>query len=580
MNKLDYKQIFENYLTFEKEVIKIFDLSFDSFFPQLLTIIKLRLDIELCVIISENNYFSSLNLEKTEKILDIYKINEFNTMEVINIDSFKYFSLQLKKNNVNLFFCFDHIDPIYKHIFENIGNIVSEIINKDKDKNDFKDLQIKYKAVVDNSRDSMFICDMKANILLVSPVCQEIYGYSVEEFLKDPTITPNMVAEDYKEKFNNFILNFIKGELPKELTEWCWIRKDGQRVYTENSFSMIKNKNDEYIGLQIVARNITDRKLKELNIVERNKLLSVIVENIPAIVWTIDKNGVFLQSFGSALDSLEFKENQLTGMNIRDVYPEHIESVLSTFEKGENRFLAEGETNGKPWCFDNFIFKQKDILVCFSLNITDTVETEKLLKNSLNEKEILIKEIHHRVKNNMQVISSLLSLQSSQIKDKSIRQLFSQSQNRIRSMALAHEILYQTESLSKIDFNKYLHDLTNLLSNSYTTKNITFNINCSNINLDIIKIIPTGLIINEIISNSIKYAFEIEQSDCFINICIKNKEGKIEISIDDNGIGFPKNIDFKNTNSLGLQLVNSLVSQLNGDIKLISEKGTKYIITF
>ncbi|MFN8576646.1 MAG: ATP-binding protein, partial [Candidatus Sericytochromatia bacterium] len=138
----------------------------------------------------------------------------------------------------------------------------------------------------------------------------------------------------------------------------------------------------------------------------------------------------------------------------------------------------------------------------------------------------------------------------------------------------------QTESLSKIDFNKYLHDLTNLLSNSYTTKNITFNINCSNINLDIIKIIPTGLIINEIISNSIKYAFEIEQSDCFINICIKNKEGKIEISIDDNGIGFPKNIDFKNTNSLGLQLVNSLVSQLNGDIKLISEKGTKYIITF
>jgi PAS domain S-box-containing protein len=581
MSNLELRQIFDNYLSFEKELIKIFDLSFSSLFPQLLTITKLRLGIDLCIIINENDYFSSLNIERTKDILDTYKKNDFSIEEIVEENNIKYFILKLYNSDIYLFFCFDSIDIIYKSIFENIRDFVDEITNKEKEKKKLKELQSIYKEVVNSSRDPIFICDMQANILLVSPVCKDVYGYTVDEFLSDPSLTNNMLHDDYNEKFHNFINNFMNGELPKELTEWAWIRKDGEIVYTENTFSMIKGENNEYIGFQVIARNITERKLREKIILEKNRISTFILSNIPAFVWSINKEGVFLQSFGSGLKTLEFNENQLAGLSIYDVYPEHADDVMKSFEIGENRFLSRGETNGEEWCFDNFIFREKDILLCFSLDITKNIQTENLLKNSLNEKETLIKEIHHRVKNNMQVISSLLNLQASQIKDKSIKQLFNQSQNRIKSMALAHETLYQSETLSNIDLNRYVNDLIHLLSGSFGNNFIKFIIECENIVLDLITVIPTGLIINELVSNSLKYAFPEKKDNCIIQVSIREIDNKKEIIIQDNGIGFPTKIDFKDTESLGLQLVNSLINQINGDIKLISvDEGTKFVISF
>jgi len=216
------------------------------------------------------------------------------------------------------------------------------------------------------------------------------------------------------------------------------------------------------------------------------------------------------------------------------------------------------------------------------IELTERKEAEKKIKKSLAEKEILLKEIHHRVKNNLQVISSLLYLQSNKAFEPTTMELFNESQNRIRSMALIHEQLYQSEDLVSINFIDYIKGLISHLSNSYQTElhKIKIEKKIENVQLSIDKAIPTGLIINELVSNSLKHAFP-DNKKGKINIQMTlNKDKNVHLIIEDNGIGLPEELDPKNPDSLGLQLVNTLTKQLRGTIKYHTSKGTKYLITF
>ncbi|HEY9874720.1 MAG TPA: histidine kinase dimerization/phosphoacceptor domain -containing protein, partial [Candidatus Obscuribacterales bacterium] len=202
---------------------------------------------------------------------------------------------------------------------------------------------------------------------------------------------------------------------------------------------------------------------------------------------------------------------------------------------------------------------------------------------SLKEKEVLLKEIHHRVKNNLQIISSLLKLQSSYIKDEQTFGLFKDSQNRIRSMALIHEKLYQSKDLSRIDFAEYIRELTTNLLRSYgaNSKTVTLKTSISDIRLTIDTAIPCGLIINELVSNSLKHAFSTEKESN--EICLQlhsHHNNDFILIVSDNGIGLPPNIDFKDTETLGLELVCTLTEQLEGTIEVDSSSGTKFNITF
>jgi len=207
---------------------------------------------------------------------------------------------------------------------------------------------------------------------------------------------------------------------------------------------------------------------------------------------------------------------------------------------------------------------------------------EKQLKESLKEKEILLREIHHRVKNNMQVISSLLILQEELSKDEKVIEMLKDSQNRIMSMALIHEKLYRSENLSKIDLKEYIDDLVSGLFQSYgiSDDEVTLNINVENFSLGIDSAIPCGLIINELVSNSLKHAFPDGRSG-EIKIFIRSTNEMIELVIGDNGVGIPKDVDLRKTKSLGLHIVNVLVEkQLHGEIALNREKGTEFRIEF
>ncbi len=216
-------------------------------------------------------------------------------------------------------------------------------------------------------------------------------------------------------------------------------------------------------------------------------------------------------------------------------------------------------------------------------DITERKRSEEKIQAALKEKEILLREIHHRVKNNMQIISSLLRLQSKYIKDEKYRVLFEESQNTIRSMSLIHEKLYNSEDMAKLDFKEYIGDLVNSLFHSYgvNTSLITSRINIENVSLGIDFAIPCGLIINELITNSLKYAFPDGRKGEIKIAFSKINENIYELFVGDNGVGIPNDIDIGNTESLGLRLVTMLVNdQLEGEIYLKRNNGTKFRIVF
>ncbi|MCP4131486.1 MAG: PAS domain S-box protein [bacterium] len=220
-------------------------------------------------------------------------------------------------------------------------------------------------------------------------------------------------------------------------------------------------------------------------------------------------------------------------------------------------------------------------VVFTALDITKRKEAEEQLKISLQEKEILLKEIHHRVKNNLQIISSLLYLQSMNISDDKYRGQFEDIQNRVRSMALVHEKLYQSDNISKIDFHDYIKQLISNISQSYAQPHARINtiINIKDVTLDIDKAIPCSLIINELVSNCYKYAFsENNAGDIIIDFTKVNEI--YSLSIGDNGVGLPPDLNILKTESLGLNLVNSLVRQLKGEMILNRDQGTTFTISF
>jgi len=281
----------------------------------------------------------------------------------------------------------------------------------------------------------------------------------------------------------------------------------------------------------------------------------------------------------AALEILGLKESEVMGRPVQDILPE------KTGKEKKFESIKEIRTEVEVWVREQkrwFDLKIDPLLDSHSRmighvislrDITGQKEAEKKIKAALKEKEVLLNEVHHRVKNNMQIISSLLRLQSSQIKNKELKAVFDTSQSRIQTMALIHEILYREKDFSRVSFGAYIQKLVSYLFRAYNvdTNRIKLRTDLADTFLNLKKAIPCGLIINELVSNSIVHAFSQEGTG-MISVSFKAKNGeRLELVVRDNGKGLPATIDFKNSETLGLQLVNDLVSQIGGTIEL--EKG-------
>lgn len=264
-----------------------------------------------------------------------------------------------------------------------------------------------------------------------------------------------------------------------------------------------------------------------------------------------------------------------------------VEKIIIQKKKQFNYFESELTTkDGKSFpCLiaaNYFSANGEEEFICaFARDITEQKKKEQIIKSSLEEKEILIKEIHHRVKNNLQVLSSLLSMQKRREKNDVINTQLDKTRSRIYAIALVHEIIYQDNDLRFINMKQYLEKLTFAIKDIYNLKN-TLNINISvkeNINLSINNSVLVALVIHELLLNSIKHAFK-DRNNGNIDIFIYQNNKQILFGVKDNGIGY--NIQkLKNNNSLGWQLIESIVEfQLNGELEIINENGLSCSISY
>lgn len=213
---------------------------------------------------------------------------------------------------------------------------------------------------------------------------------------------------------------------------------------------------------------------------------------------------------------------------------------------------------------------------------SEVVRSEQIVRASLREKEVLLKEIHHRVKNNLQVISSLLNLQARYLPDPAARAIFSQSQNRVQSIALVHERLYESADLSHVNFAKYVVVLLDNIFDTYgaTSRGISKVIDIGDENLTVDVAVPCGLIVNEVVTNALKHAFPDGRKGT-VRVSLRTAPDEmLDLTIEDDGVGIPPGIDPRNTVSLGLDLVTTFAEQLNAKVEIVREGGTSFRFRF
>ncbi|WP_052296782.1 sensor histidine kinase [Methanobacterium lacus] len=349
------------------------------------------------------------------------------------------------------------------------------------------------------------------------------------------------------------------------------------------------------IGIVVaILSDVINKKDKELSASEE-KFRSVANSAVDGIITTNQNGDIVLMNpslkriFGYDLD--EIKGRNVT-MLMPERYKKDFETKLQNFNSTGTHEL-DGKTfesiglkkNGEEFPFEISVatwgYKTGPYTTSIIRDVADRKLTEHQLQKSIKEKEMLLKEIHHRVKNNLMIISSLLSLQSRYIKDENSKTIFIESQNRARSMALIHERLYQSTDLKNIDFGDYIQTLAADLYDTYVVdKNlIKMNIETDELNLDIDTSIPLGLILNELVTNSLKHAFS-QGDKGTIDIKFKKQTDKYCLEVKDNGKGFPNDIDYKNADSLGLSLITSLSEQIDADLEYIGSPGTSFKISF
>ncbi len=340
------------------------------------------------------------------------------------------------------------------------------------------------------------------------------------------------------------------------------------------------------------------RKQRESN-EQKAKLEAIFNSTENLLMWTVDREGnitTYNRNFKKWTESYLCKDVEI-GINFIECIegfldPDLYQGQMGAFQKAfkgrpqQAELPIKNEEEDRVWLelFLNPIYVEEDFseLSCLAYDITERKEYEKSMRHSLKEKEVLLKEVHHRVKNNLQIISSMLNLQSSYVHDQGTLDVLKESQQRINSMSLIHETIYRNSDFSAIDFAEYIRAIAGNLVQSYRSPQTTVDLvlEMENVSVGLDQSIPCGLIVNELVSNAMKYAF-VGKKKGKLTIQVKEKkDDTIDLVIKDDGVGLPDGWSEKRSNSLGLTLVNALTEQLDGCLITKSGKGTSYTLSF
>lgn len=464
-----------------------------------------------------------------------------------------------------------------------------------KAEQELKDSEEKYRIIYNHVFVGIAKVSLKGEFMQVNePLCKML-GYTEQELCSSTFV--DVTDKEDIEKSKTFLNQLVSGEKKNISFEKRYKHKNNTLIYCNLKVSVVFTKDGSPDYFISVFENITERKNAEDKIKAQSAKLNAVFESSSHLIWTLGAD-LCLTSFNQNFFRFfkkHYNRDVYIGLNMTsdemktsDEYNDFWKNKYKEALNGERQhFETKLLEENVIWreVFLNPIFDANGIaqeISGIANDITEKKLAEEKIKQSLQEKEVLLKEVHHRVKNNLQVISSILNLQSSYVKDQGTLNILKESQNRIKSMAFIHESLYQTKDFSSINFSEYVINLSQNLIHSYSNfgNEIKLNLDIQNVFLNLDLAIPCGLIINEIVSNALKYAFVDKRGDCEVSVQMKLEDEDLILIVADNGIGLPKDFDYRNTQSLGLQLVVTLTDQLNGTIEMDRENGTRYTIIF
>lgn len=475
----------------------------------------------------------------------------------------------------------------------------------------------RYRIVTEQTGQLVYDNNLENNKLSLAGAIEEVFGYDVEEVKKfdlDDWIE-HIHPEDKEHAVEKFVQARKRGG--RDRVEYRLRKMDGTFINVEDTGTYLLNENGVVCRILGVVKDITERKLAQEKLEASEEKYRSFTQNFKGIAFQLNKDLAPEFVHGAVEKITGYTEEDFMSGKIfwEDlVHPVDLPSVFKQVMRIKNSSGAyDAEFEYRIKCKDGKIkwvneFYQKipgkdgkpDKYQGAVYDITEKKEAEEALAKM---KEARIKEIHHRIKNNLQVIFSLLDLQAEKFEDEKVREAFRESQDRIISMALIHEELYQEKNIETLNFAAYIKKLSETLFQTYRLDHpgVSLEIDLQeDVFLDVDTAVPLGIIINELVSNSLKHAFPGQKEGKIrirLNKAIKDESrpegGKgekpgdiglypgdtgLHITVSDNGIGISENIDIKNPDTLGLQLVNALVNQLDGELELKKEKGTEFAI--
>lgn len=469
--------------------------------------------------------------------------------------------------------------------------IARDITDQKKAEGALRESEKKYRNIFESLHDVYYRTDREGMITEISPSVwtqagydpEEVIGHPVTDFYRNPS-TREVFTQRLKEAggVNDYELQLLA--------------KDGRVIDVSVSSHIVFDEEGHPAGVEGVLRDITARKRAEEAIRESEQKYRTMVEHsIQGIIIFQDMRVAYANKALADIIGYNPKETMsLSSDGIRKlVHPEDQELVWGRMRdrlagkqvpsRYEVRaFRKDGSIVWLEMISNRIVYQGKPAIQAAIIDITDRKYAEEQTRASLREKEVMLREIHHRVKNNMQIILSLLRIQSRMVQDQETREMFKQSQSRIRSMALIHEALYKSEDLANIDFSDYISRMTTHLLSLYREElgGVSISQETEGIFLDINRAIPCGLIISELVSNSLKHGFPNREKGQIMIRMSRDKKAKHILTVIDTGVGFPEGLNFREAETLGLQLVTDLVAQLKGVIELNRREGTEFVVKF
>ncbi len=478
---------------------------------------------------------------------------------------------------------------VNNHLFELNGKKVALAISRDITKRKKADEEIKLasfynRSLIEATLDPLVTIGPEGEIDDVNNATEIVTGYSRDELIgsdfSDYFTDHKRARKGYQQVFNE---GFVK-DYPLEIQH-----RDGHITSVLYNASVYRDESGDVVGVFAAARDITELKKAENDIIRAKEEWEKTFDAVPDLIAILDTNFRIVRANKAMANRLEVIPEEAVGLTCYNVVhgltaPPSFCPFSKLLDDGSEH-TAEVHEDRIGGDFIISVSPLHDVdgkligAVHVARDITERKKAEDEIIKSLYEKEVLLREIHHRVKNNLQIIASLLHLQEVTVSGEGV-DVLKESEGRVKSMAMIHEKLYQSPTFNDINFKQYIEKLVDDILYTYGTPTGTIRTNMiiEEINLNIDTAIPLGLIINELVTNSVKYAFP--QLEGTITLKLKSLHEQMELTIADNGIGLPKDLDLEKTETLGLKLVNSLVNQLDGKLKLNRNNGTEFKITF